>query len=134
MVEPLLQQDEIVAGGGLLAAHRLQQLLLEVNQTLGTGALIRRHQLGGSRRGRGAQVGGKVADGDIHLVAHRAHHRYGGVGNGARHRLFVKAPEIFEDPPPRPTISTSTSARWFALAIAATIWLMAALPVPESGR
>ncbi len=98
MVEPLLQQDEIVAGSGLLAVHRLQQLLLEMGEALGTGALIRRHQLGGRRRGRGAQVGGKVADGDIHLVAHRAHHRDGGVGDGARHRLFVEAPEIFERP------------------------------------
>jgi hypothetical protein len=48
-----------------------------------------------AERGWG-EVGGKVADGDVHLVAHGAHHGDGGACDGPCHRLFVEAPEIFE--------------------------------------
>ncbi len=96
MVEPLLQQDEIVAGGGLLAVHGLQQLLLEMGEALGAGALIRRHQLGGRRRGRGAR---KSAAKSL-MVTSTSWPTALTTGMAewamARHRLFVEAPEIFE--------------------------------------
>ncbi|MNC12986.1 hypothetical protein D3C75_607160 [compost metagenome] len=96
MVEPLLQQREAMAGGGLAPGDGLHQALLEVHQALGAGASVRCHQLGGGGGGGGTQVGGEVADGDVHLVAHSAHHRNGGACDGAGHRLLVEAPEIFK--------------------------------------
>ncbi len=96
MIEPLLQQDEAMAGGNLVTAHGLGEPLAQVHEALGAGAPVWRHQLGGGRGGGGTKVGGKVADGDVHLVSYGAHHGDGGACDGPCHRLFVEAPEIFK--------------------------------------
>ena len=53
-----------------------------------------------------AQVGDEIGDGDIGLVADGGHYGHGTARDGARHRLFIERPQIF-DPPPRPTIIRS---------------------------
>ncbi len=44
----------------------------------------------------GAQIGDEIGDRDIGLVAHRRHHRHRTGGDGARDRLFVERPQVFE--------------------------------------
>ena len=50
---------------------------------------------GGARRG-GAQVGDKIADGEIDFMADGGYDGQGGFKNGASDDFFVEGPEVFE--------------------------------------
>jgi hypothetical protein len=51
-------------------------------------------------RGSGSPgIGHEICDGEVHLVAHRAHDRHRGAKNCPGHDLFVETPEIFQRSP-----------------------------------
>ena len=53
-------------------------------------------EFGAGGRGRCAQVGDEVGDGDIGFVADRADDGDGAVGDGACDGFLVEGPEVFE--------------------------------------
>src|SRR5207245_5872290 len=56
---------------------------------------VRDNQLGGGARSGRSQVGHKIGDGEIDLVANRGNDRHRHVSNCARHDLFIELPQIF---------------------------------------
>ncbi len=56
----------------------------------------RADQLGRRRRRRRAPVGGEVGDGDVDFVTDAGDHRHATAAHGARHRLVVEGPQVFE--------------------------------------
>jgi len=89
MVEPLRQRLQA-------ALLERAELLFQLAQVALHGGRVGHQQLG-RRRGRGrAQVGGEVGDGEVDLVAHRAHHRHRAGGHGARDRLVVEGHQVLQ--------------------------------------
>ena len=78
----------------------------------------RRRQFGRRGRRRRAQVGGEVGQRDVGLVADAADHRQRQPAIARTTRSSLKAHRSSSEPPPRQTISTSTSARRGRQAIA----------------
>jgi hypothetical protein len=125
MIEPLLQQDEAMAGGDLVTAHGLGEPLAQVHEALGAGAPVRRHQLGGGRGGGARRSAAKslmvtstscptaLTTGMAEPAMARA------TASSLKHQRSSR------EPPPRPTMSTSTSARRLASMMAETIWAVA---------
>lgn len=94
-----------------LVAHAQHQAPAQAVETLLQVAGVGRQQFGGGRRRRRAHVGDEVADRYVGLVSDRADDRRGAGRHGARHRFFVEAPEVFQEPPPRARISASKPCR-----------------------
>ena len=88
-VQPLVIALQVGLQGTLQALFGLPKLAFE-------GVLVGYQPLGGGRRGRGAHVGGKIRQGDIHLMAHGRHHRQTGVEDGPGQVLVVERPQVFQ--------------------------------------
>ena len=88
-IGPLHGLGQAVALQGLAAPVQCLQACQQV-------APVRNQQFGGHRRGRRAQVGGEIGQGEIGLVAHRRHHRHRRGGDGAHQRLVVERPQVFQ--------------------------------------
>src|SRR5262245_6395061 len=91
LVDPALEVAQRPGGGALEPRAELRQ---RVDHRL----LLAHHQLGGGRRCGRAEVGDEVGDREVHLVAHRRHHRYLRTGDGSRDDLLVESREIFDRP------------------------------------
>ena len=76
--------------------HQLAELMQAAFQFRQIILLIRAHHLGGGGRGGGPQIRRKVRDGEVDLMAHRAHHRQFAGGDGPRHGLFVESLQILQ--------------------------------------
>ena len=92
----LRQSRERIVGAQQFVVDGLRHALVEGLQLLGEFVLGADDQLGrGGRRGR-SQVGNKVADGEIGLVADGGDDRNLGRGNGARQTFIVEGEQVFE--------------------------------------
>ena len=80
-------------------AHRLRALGARGGNAFEEFVARADHHLGGGGGSRGAQVGHEIGNRDIGLVAHRGDHRDRAGGDGARHRLFIERPQVFERSP-----------------------------------
>ncbi len=84
-------------------AHLVQQAIDTLRQPFPRGCdpllqvdEIGNSQLGGGRRGRGAQVGHEIGDGEIGFVTDAADHGAPAGGNRPRHTLVVEGPKLLE--------------------------------------
>src|SRR6267154_2264341 len=77
-------------------AHQAGERFLQVGDVLVKFAASLHHDLGGSGRSGGANVGDEIGDGEIGFVADAGNYRNFGGEDGARHLFFVEGPQIFE--------------------------------------
>ena len=78
------------------ALHAQEQAAPQVIQAALQIGTVRGQQFGGSRGRWCAHIGDEVADRYIGFVAYGADHRGDTGRHGARDRLFVEAPEVFQ--------------------------------------
>lgn len=64
-------------------------------ELMGEGVAIRRGQLRCRRRRGRAEVGHKIRNADIALMAHRGHHGNGAGHQGPGNPFVVEGPEVF---------------------------------------
>ena len=80
---------------GQLVLNVVYQVLAQKTDLIGQLGLVLHDQFSGCRRCRRSQIGDKIGDGKIDLMADARDDRYLRSGDGPRDDFFVKSPEVF---------------------------------------
>ena len=96
--KPLAQMAQALLRGAELLRHDPSQPPMQAGQSLADHRQVRAHQFRSGGRGRSAQIGGKIGQPGVHLMAHGRDNGNGALGNRPGQGFVVEGPQIFQRP------------------------------------